>query len=179
MLISIAHAQAESGLGVGSDVLVKRFHMSRFWCVVVSAAVFSAAQAFAIETENPHSLGLVSGLSGLGYGFLFGVYPTLVAETFGVHGLSQNWGTMTLAPVISGNIFNLFYGAIYDHHSIVAPDGDRECLDGLECYRDAYWVTLVSSLAGVVLSLWCVYLERTKKLEERRHRLDGCHDREE
>jgi len=44
------------------------------------------------------------------YGFLFGVYPSLVAETFGVHGLSQNWGCMTLAPVISGNIFNLLYG---------------------------------------------------------------------
>src|SRR5438045_9344535 len=104
MLISIAHAQAESGLGVGSDVLVKRFHMSRFWCVVVSAAVFSAAQAFAIETENPHSLGLVSGLSGLGYGFLFGVYPTLVAEPIGVHGLSHDWRTSTLAAVIVGYI---------------------------------------------------------------------------
>jgi len=46
------------------------------------------------------------------YGFLFGVYPSLVAEAFGVHGLSQNWGCMIFAPVIAGNIFNLLYGTL-------------------------------------------------------------------
>ncbi len=46
----------------------------------------------------------------MAYGFLFGVYPSLVAECFGVNGLSQNWGCMTLAPIVFGNIFNLLYG---------------------------------------------------------------------
>lgn len=46
----------------------------------------------------------------MAYGFLFGVFPSLVAECFGVNGLSQNWGCMTLAPIVFGNIFNLLYG---------------------------------------------------------------------
>lgn len=46
----------------------------------------------------------------MAYGFLFGVYPTLVAECFGVHGLSQNWGCMTVAPIAFSNLFNLLYG---------------------------------------------------------------------
>ena len=49
-------------------------------------------------------------VDSVAYGFLFGVYPALVAECFGVHGLSQNWGCMILAPIVFGNIFNLAYG---------------------------------------------------------------------
>lgn len=46
----------------------------------------------------------------MAYGFLYGVFPSLVAETFGVSGLSTNWGCISLAPVIFGNIFNILYG---------------------------------------------------------------------
>lgn len=81
--------------------------MSRFWCLFISSTIFLVAQVCGARIENPHLLGFLSGLTGLAYGFLFGVYPALVAETFGVNGLSQNWGTMTLAPVVFGNIFNL------------------------------------------------------------------------
>lgn len=48
----------------------------------------------------------------MAYGFLYGVYPSLVAETFGVSGLSTNWGFVIMAPVILGNIFNIIYGSI-------------------------------------------------------------------
>lgn len=112
------------------------------------------------------------------YGFLFGVYPSIVAEVFGVHGLSQNWGWMTLAPVIAGNIFNLLYGKqishlkslhsiaraginlllgrIYDSHSIILPDGRRDCREALDCYSAAYWITFGASFASVMLSLWSI-----------------------
>jgi len=154
--------------GIGSDVVVKKLHMSRFWCIIISSLVFCAAQVAGATVENPNSLVFVSGLTGLGYGFLFGVYPTLVAEAFGVHGLSQNWGCMTLAPVVAGNIFNLLYGTIYDSHSVVTSDGHRMCPDGLQCYSAAYWVTFGASLTGVLLSLWCIRHEHVKKIAARR-----------
>lgn len=104
----------------------------------------------------------MSGLTGLAYGALFGVYPALVVDAFGVHGFSLNWGYMTLSPVICGNLFNLFYGAIFDHHSVILPDGDRECTQGLGCYSAAYWITLTASALGVLLSLWCVRQDHFK-----------------
>ncbi|KAL9131609.1 MAG: hypothetical protein Q9217_000497 [Psora testacea] len=140
----------------GRLMSVRRLSMSRFWCLVISSFIFLFAQIAATQIENPHTLGYVSGLTGLAYGFLFGCYPALVAETFGVHGLSQNWGCMTLAPVISGNIFNLLYGHIYDRHSVILKDGTRDCREGLYCYRNAYFVTLGASLAGLGLALWSV-----------------------
>ncbi|KAI9718549.1 MAG: hypothetical protein M1812_004000 [Candelaria pacifica] len=149
--------------GVGSDILVKRLGMSRFWCIVASGFIFCAAQLCAIQIENPQHLWAVSGLTGFGYGVLFGVYPSLVSDTFGVHGLSQNWGTMTIAPIVSGNIFNLIYGAIYDHHSILLPGGERNCPEGLKCYSSAYWLTFGGSVLGVAISLWSVRHEYVKK----------------
>ncbi|KAL7915602.1 serine incorporator domain-containing protein [Trichoderma velutinum] len=150
--------------GIGSDYLVKTLRASRIWCLAVACLIFLLAQICALQIEMPHKLVFVSGLSGLAYGFLFGVFPSIVAETFGIRGLSQNWGFMTLAPVASGNVFNLLYGRIYDHHSIVEPDGTRSCDDGIACYRGAYTVTSTACALGLVITLYIIHYQRTHVL---------------
>ena len=169
-------------------MIVKKLHVSRFWCLVVSSVIFLFAQIGGATIENPHFLFFVSGANGstysinfrtsraerffspipysqaiVAYGILFGVYPSIVAETFGVHGLSQNWGWMTLSPIISGNIFNLIYGSIYDHHSIIGEDDHRQCVEGLQCYSAAYWMTFGASFLGVLISLWSIRLNGKKR----------------
>ncbi|KAI1639846.1 MFS general substrate transporter [Biscogniauxia mediterranea] len=149
--------------GVGSDFLVKVLRASRVWCLVIASGIFSLAQICALNVLNPHLLGFVSGFSGLGYGFLFGVFPSIVAESFGIHGLSQNWGFMTLSPVLSSNIFNLFYGAVFDAHSVVEADGTRTCTEGIECYWSAYVVTLCACGLGFVVTLWVIWHQSRAK----------------
>ncbi|KAI3402267.1 hypothetical protein diail_197 [Diaporthe ilicicola] len=161
--------------GVGSDFLVKVLHASRVWCLVIAGFIFTIAQMCALNMVNPNLLGFVSGLSGLGYGFLFGVFPSIVAESFGIHGLSQNWGLMTMSPVVSGNVFNLFYGMVFDHHSVVGPNGERSCVEGLQCYRSAYLVTLGACLVGFVLTLFVIrhqYFQRQREAKSK----DGLED---
>ncbi len=165
--LPLLHLDADSYSGVGSDFLVKKLHASRSWCLVIASLIFSAAQLCAINIENPTYLKFVSGLTGLAYGFLFGVYPSLVAEAFGVHGLSQNWGCMTLAPVISGNIFNLFYGIVYDANSVILPGGERQCDEGLVCYRSAYLVTIGACALGLIVSLWSIQHAHSKNVKEK------------
>ncbi|RMZ81194.1 hypothetical protein DV737_g2709, partial [Chaetothyriales sp. CBS 132003] len=143
--------------GIGSDVLVSRFKCSRFWCLFIAASVFIVANVIGASLSNPNFLFLVSSLTGLAYGFLFGVSPSLTAHAFGVHGLSQNWGTMTLAPVATGNIFNLLYGAIYDSQSIRQDNGDLECLVGRACYSTAYWLTSAAAVVALALSLLSIF----------------------
>ncbi|RPA94478.1 MFS general substrate transporter [Choiromyces venosus 120613-1] len=146
--------------GVSSDILYRKYGLQRLWLIVASASIFSLAQLYALAVENPNRLWLVSSLSGLGYGVLFGVYPTIISEEFGLHGLSQNWGTMTVSAVISGQIFNLFYGRVYDDHSVITPEGSRECNLGLECYRNSYWITLGAVLLGLVTALGAIQRHR-------------------
>ncbi|KAF2101819.1 putative MFS transporter [Rhizodiscina lignyota] len=149
--------------GIGSDLLVKRLRMSRFWCITVSSSVFIVAQIFATQIQNPNFLWVLSLLTGTGYGALFGVYPALVADAFGMHGLSLNWGSMIISPVIFGNAFNIAYGRIYDNHSRRTPDGKRSCPEGLDCYRSAYFVSFAASVLALGISLWSIHHEHTKK----------------
>jgi len=153
--------------GIGSDVLVKRMHRSRFWCLVASSSIFALAQFAALAVSNPYWLWLVSSISGLGYGALFGVYPALVVDAFGVSGLSANWGFMTVAPVIWGNIFSLLYGAVYDAHSTVLPEGERICDVGIDCYRSAYIVTSIAAMAAIAGALASVYRDSAKMRAKR------------
>ncbi|KAJ4310949.1 hypothetical protein N0V94_008182 [Neodidymelliopsis sp. IMI 364377] len=173
-IISIGSFLGRLSSGIGSDFIVKRLGHSRFWCVTISAAVFAIDQVCAIRIENPNYLWVVSGLCGLSYGMLFGVLPAVVVDTFGPDGFSVNWGFLTWAPVVSGNIYNLFYGAVYDSNSIVEPDGNRNCEEGLICYQRAYYVTLLSSVLGIAVCLWGIHGEHARKrkaLEEHeRHR---------
>lgn len=131
----------------------------------MACLIFLLAQICALQIELPHKLVFVSGLSGLAYGFLFGVFPSIVAETFGIGGLSQNWGFMTLAPVASGNVFNLLYGRIYDHHSVVEPDGTRSCDDGIACYRSAYAVTSTACALGLFITIYIIHYQRAQYLK--------------
>ncbi|KAL1608502.1 hypothetical protein SLS60_003444 [Paraconiothyrium brasiliense] len=162
-IISLGSFSGRLLSGIGSDVIVKRLGGSRFWCVVAAATVFLIAQFCATRIEDPHHLWAVSGLCGLAYGILFGVLPAVVIDVFGADGFAVNWGFMTLAPVVSGNVFNLFYGAVYDSHSEVQVGGEFNCDEGIICYKAAYYVTLVSSALGIVACLWAIQTEHAAK----------------
>ena len=149
-------------------MIVRRLHASRYWCILISSCIFCAAQACGAQIEKPELLIFVSGLTGLAYGFHFGVYPSLLADAFGIGGLSQNWGAMTLSAIVGGNIFNLLYGRIYDAHSIIEEDGSRICFDGLQCYSKAYWITFGASLIGISLALISIRYDYRKKRRTRK-----------
>lgn len=167
-ILSIGSFTGRLASGIGSDFVVKRLHSSRYWSLVASSLIFTLAQISGLTTENPTHLYLLSSLSGLGYGALFGVFPALVADAFGSSGLGINWGAMTMSPVISGNIFNIAYGHILDSHSRPAPDHERICNDGKSCYSQAYTLTFVASVVGVGWSLWCVRHDTEQKKAQRK-----------
>lgn len=172
-ILSLCSFLGRLSSGIGSDALVHR-GASRFWTLVASACLFTAAQLVALTIENPNHLFWLSGLTGLAYGALFGVYPALVADAFGPSGMGINWGAMTMAPVVSGNVFNLAYGSILDKHSHYVGDGkgkgggETRCEEGRACYESAYWITLVSSVVGVLWALYCIRQEKREKLREAR-----------
>ncbi|KAH9815718.1 putative TPP enzyme family protein [Teratosphaeria destructans] len=132
-ILSLCSFLGRLSSGIGSDWLIHH-QASRFWTLIASACIFGAAQIAALTIENPNRLFILSSLTGLAYGALFGVYPALVADAFGPSGMGINWAAMTMAPVLSANFFNLAYGAILDAHSHSDGEskggGQRVCLEG-------------------------------------------------
>lgn len=174
-ILSLCSFVGRLSSGIGSDIIVKRLHSSRYWSLVASSLIFTFAQIAGLTIENPKHLFWLSGLTGLGYGALFGVYPALVADAFGAAGLGINWGAMTMAPVISANVFNVVYGRILDSHSGPVDGHEALCDLGKACYSSAYIMTLCSSVLGVAWSLWCVRHEWTEKREWMK-RADNDHE---
>ncbi|RKF64572.1 putative membrane protein [Erysiphe neolycopersici] len=156
-IISIASFLGRIASGIGSDFLVKILKVSRLWCLVFASTLFFVAQIFAITVTDPRMLFLVTAPTGLAYGFVFGCFPSLVSEAFGIHSLSENLGSMLLSPIISGNILNLLYGKIYDRQSVIGPNGHRECTKGISCYQKAYYMTILASIAGFTVSLSSIF----------------------
>lgn len=81
----------------------------------------------------------------------FGLCPVLTFEWFGLAHFSQNWGIISLSPVLAGNIFNLLFGRIYDSH--VPKEGHVHlCPDGEECFRSVFELTTIAAIFATILS---------------------------
>ena len=172
-------------VGVGSDIIVKKFNMSRMWCLFVSSLIFSIAQVCGARIENPHMLTVLSAMTGCK---ILSVTLDNADRSSGlwilVRGLSINccgnvWCQWTFPELglhdnLAGYIGQylqspLWYflspshdikltGAerIYDAHSIILPDGQRDCRDSVSCYSTAYWVTFGAGAVAVLISLWSI-----------------------
>jgi len=151
-LISIASCTCRILSGISSDVLKRRGH-SRSWMLVISAVLFFISQFTGHSLSSPHGLYLVSLLTGAGYGALFGPSPTIVSEAFGIPGMSQNWGFMTISAVVGSYVFNTIFGRIFDAHSKLYPDGQRSCKEGGNCFRTSFAVTAVACFVAIFLGI--------------------------
>ena len=91
---------------------------------------------------------------------------------------SQNFGTINLAPILGGNLFNLLFGYIYDANTIgrigmpetkslvarsgmvfprsggtISNDDQHACLLGEACYGSAFKMTTFSCFVALAISL--------------------------
>ncbi|WFD32533.1 hypothetical protein MSPP1_003581 [Malassezia sp. CBS 17886] len=120
--------------------------------VTLLAIVSQGLAAWPNAIVNVDRLLFVSALTGLMYGTLFGLCPVLAFEWFGERTFSQNWGWISLAPVVGGNVYNLLFGYIYDAH--VPPDSrSHRCLEGDACYRGVFVVTTIGCVVAFGVSL--------------------------
>ncbi|CDW94464.1 hypothetical protein, partial [Sporisorium scitamineum] len=131
--ISLCNFSGRIIIGLLSDLLVNKTASAanRVWLLIVVTTLALASQllaAFPGAISTVDDLFAVSTLTGLAYGTLFGVCPTLVFEWFGMKHFSQNYGFVSLSPVVAGNVFNLLFGRIYDSH---VPPSDTSMLSVL------------------------------------------------
>lgn len=167
-LISIFSFVGRLLSGSVSDILTERLRLQRLWMVFIASAVSLLAHVIMISSiSNAYHLWMTSCLVGLAYGMTFGVFPTIVCDTFGILHFSKNWGFVAMSPVITVYIFNLVFGTIYDRNSFTS-EGDSQllhiqasvCLKGTACYSEAFQITTLVSLLTLVVLTWMIYTEK-------------------
>ncbi|KIK22462.1 hypothetical protein PISMIDRAFT_102428 [Pisolithus microcarpus 441] len=142
--------------GLVSDFLRNHLHLPRAYSLCIVSSFFIISQALAIGISSVSTLWIATATLGVAYGGLFGALPAIVIDWFGLAHLSENWGYVSLAPLIGGNIFSIMFGRNLDAHT---PRGEEEntshnCLMGRECYVSSLKITLVVCMITLALSTW-------------------------
>lgn len=175
--------------GLVSDFLRNHLHLPRAYSLCIVSSLFIISQALAIGISSVSTLWIATATLGVAYGGLFGALPAIVIDWFGLAHLSENWGYVTLAPLIGGNIFSIMFGRNLDAHT---PREEEEntshnvsrffgggvsseqhrCLMGRECYVSSLRVTLVACMVALALSTWAATRDERRREAVRKERMD-------
>jgi len=177
-IISIMNFSGRILIGITADFVKSRWRYPRSFCMTLVASLFILSQVIMMTTDDIHNLWRASALLGLAYGGLFGLLPTVCIEWFGLAHFSENWGYVTLSPVVGSNLFSLAFGRNLDSHDSPAASApanstilaststmpefaaragftpERQCLDGRECYVASLYLTLAACVVALVLGIW-------------------------
>jgi hypothetical protein len=126
-------------IGIFTDFVKNRMGLRRAYCIPLVAVFFFSSQLVAMSIVDVNQLWKASLLVGFSYGSLFGLFPTIIIDWFGmrtpplfllleltpsfsppthtVAHFSENWGFVALSPMIGGNLFSLAFGRNLDEHS--------------------------------------------------------------
>ncbi|KAI5994033.1 major facilitator superfamily domain-containing protein [Pisolithus albus] len=175
--------------GLVSDFLRNHLHLPRAYSLCIVSSLFIISQALAIGISSVSTLWIATATLGVAYGGLFGALPAIVIDWFGLAHLSENWGYVTLAPLIGGNVFSIMFGRNLDAHT---PREEEEntshnvsrffggeisseqhrCLMGRECYVSSLRVTLVACMVALALSTWAATRDERRREAVRKERMD-------
>ncbi|KAK7689991.1 hypothetical protein QCA50_006633 [Cerrena zonata] len=115
--ISIMNCVGRIGIGIIADITKNYFKLPRSFCISLVASLFVISQVAVYNVEHVNNLWKASALLGVAYGSLFGLFPTITIEWFGLPHFSENWGFVSLSPMIGGNIFSIAFGRNLDAHA--------------------------------------------------------------
>ncbi|KAI0959036.1 hypothetical protein AcW1_003984 [Taiwanofungus camphoratus] len=115
--ISIMNCLGRFSIGMLADLMRGYVRLPRSFCIILVAVLFIISQVMCFAIEDVSNLWKASALLGLAYGGMFGLFPTITIEWFGLPHFSENWGFVSLSPMIGSNIFSIAFGRNLDAHA--------------------------------------------------------------
>ncbi|KAG1740293.1 major facilitator superfamily domain-containing protein [Suillus lakei] len=181
--LSICNFAGRILIGLIADLIRFRLRLPRAYCFCIVSTLFVVSQLSAMSVNDVAHLWKATALLGLAYGSLFGIAPTIVIDWFGLSHLSENWGYLSLSPLVGGNLFSLMFGRNLDSHasnddtethsplSLIRRAGlpsEHQCFDGRNCYVSSLYVTATACLIALGLSVWAGIRDQRKTVEAKR-----------
>ncbi|KAF5337303.1 hypothetical protein D9611_002979 [Ephemerocybe angulata] len=171
--ISLMNCAGRILIGVISDFGKNRFDIPRSYCLVLVSLACFISQIVTARVDHVTDLWLASSVLGLGYGAVFSLLPTVCMEWFGMTHFSENWGYLSMSPMIAGNLFSLVFGWNLDRNDdpakgkVVArmvplPGTEIRCSKGVDCYVDSVYMTIGATFLALGLSVWAGFRDRRK-----------------
>ncbi|RDB20968.1 putative transporter MCH1 [Hypsizygus marmoreus] len=123
-------------------VYPRKHRVSRI--VFLSGATLLLGLAFLwmeIGVKSREAIWLLSVSTGIAYGAVFTVLPSIISSVWGVPNLGRNFGIMTYAPFLGTPLFSYLY-------AFVSAANARETIicQGVSCWRTTFWVSCGTSM---------------------------------
>lgn len=152
-----------------SDLLLKKYQIQRLWNIVASSLITFATCYLLTgwsltKSEFDFSIGVItlcSAFCGYSYGVLFGTFPSIIAETFGIKEYSTNWGLVTTGGLWS---VKLFAGFLEGELSSKADPNTGICSQGISCLESTFRLTALWTACTIGVTLFMI-----NSLSRRRH----------
>ncbi|ODV62022.1 MFS general substrate transporter [Ascoidea rubescens DSM 1968] len=162
-IFAIANCCGRVLTGLFSDFLKNKLKFQRLWSLYLGTIFQCLAQLFIVILPISFSnLVIISSINGFAFGFAFGVYPSIIAEFFGVKYLSTMWSLENMGVLVSLTVISKYFGRVYDSHSNNSNSYSitKVCLAGKDCYREVFDWTFAVMLIVSMLVLGLIYLRR-------------------
>ncbi|CCM06575.1 uncharacterized protein FIBRA_08853 [Fibroporia radiculosa] len=185
-IVSVMNCLGRFCIGILADFSKTFLRLPRSFCITLIACVFVVSQVTCFYIDTVQNLWKASALLGLAYGAMFGLFPTIVIEWFGLPHFSENWGFVALAPMLGSNVLSIAFGRNLDAHAspsaptsnatahpglashagILARAGlpsERQCFDGRACYVDSIRLTIGACCLALGLALYAGWRDRRRQ----------------
>ncbi|CAI5716322.1 unnamed protein product [Peronospora effusa] len=162
-LFSIVNTLGRLITGAVSDHFVTQYPRA---CFAVISALCTAITQVAFLSVPPSWLVLPVGLAGFSEGVMFGSFPVIIREEFGLQNFGKNFGLISLANCIGYPLFfSPLASYVYQHSATTHTTDSIEKCFGAQCFGPVFIVVIVLSLVALVCSLQLGRLQR-------RHHID-------
>jgi len=104
-----------------------------------------------VGIQSQQELWLLSIGTGIAYGAVFTVLPSIVSSVWGLSNLGRNFGVITYAPFIGTPFFSYLYAFISASHVTAGNDG---VCKGRECWQLTFAVTCGAAVLSLLSSMY-------------------------
>ncbi|KAG5727661.1 putative transporter MCH1 [Termitomyces sp. T112] len=141
-----------SYLPTGATIYPRKHRISRVVFLTLPTSLLCMVFLWMeIGAKSRRAVWVLSVGTGINYGAVFAVLPSIVSSGWGTANLGRNFGILSYAPFIGTPIFSYLYAFIS-----AANSDESEICQGTICWRVTFWVATVTSAAAVLgtLILW-------------------------
>ncbi|CAI5737167.1 unnamed protein product [Peronospora destructor] len=157
-LFSIVNTLGRLITGAVSDHFVARYPRACF--AVISALLTAITQVVFLSVPSSW-LVLPVGLAGFSEGVMFGSFPVIIREEFGLQNFGKNFGLISLANCIGYPLFfSPLASYVYQQSATTHTTDSIEKCFGARCFGPVFVIAIVLSLMALVCSVQLARLQR-------------------
>lgn len=148
-----------------SDIVRRKFKAQRIWCIVFASVLMGIGQHLVTITGKVDGLIVPSIVIGFAFGFCFGTFPAIIADTFGTDGFTTLWGIMSTSGVIVLMTLCNYLASVLKNHS----DDEGVCVLGADCYKDTFILTEWMCVGVSVMTIFTIWYNHRVALQAASH----------